>query len=121
MIRLCLVLSLFAAVAATDPAVFTVTPQEPLVGGTVGYMTADGSAVAGLDYQSASGELTFSAGDPAPQAVTVAVTGDAIVEDSEAFRLVLSTGVVGTWTIENDDSAPVPAFAVTGGSAPEGN
>ena len=60
-------------------------PSEPV---TVSYATADGTAVAGEDYEATSGTLTFAAGETEQ---TVAVTVIDAVEDSgETFRLVLS-------------------------------
>ncbi len=78
---------------------------------TVAWSTADGTAKAGSDYVAASGTVTFPAGSTSQQ-VAVAILGDAIVESSESFTLVLSTPVgatIGTAsasaTIVDDDTS----------------
>lgn len=79
---------------------------------TVAYATADDTAVAGNDYTSASGTLTFSAGQTVRQ-LNVATTQDALDEDNETFTLVLSAPTNATVadgealaTIRDDDPAP---------------
>ncbi len=80
----------------------------------VNYATSDGSAKAGSDYTSASGTLTFNAGETS-KTVGVTVSGDAMVENDETITLTLSgiTGdaimddAIGTGTITNDDQATV--------------
>ena len=68
----------------------------------VNYQTVNGSAVAGQDFGSVSGSLTFSPGET-QKTVTVPILDDALVEPSETFRLRLS-GVVDAII---GDSAPV--------------
>ena len=90
---------------------------------TVQYETADGSAVAGQDYTSASGVLMFSAGATA-QTIAVPILDDEEVEQEEDFTVTLS-GVQGarlrvasaTGTIESDDLLPLElvSLQVTGG------
>jgi hypothetical protein len=60
---------------------------------TVGYATADGTATAGTDYQSASGPLTFAPGET-NKPVNVTVNPDAPAEGMETFAVDLS-GAVG--------------------------
>ncbi len=76
---------------------------------TVNYSTADGTATAPGDYQTASGTLTFAPGEIS-KTVTVFVSGDTAVEPNETFTVNLSGAVngtilggVGTGTIINDD------------------
>jgi hypothetical protein len=76
---------------------------------TVDYATADGSAVAGVDYTATSGRLTFEPGEVS-RTVEVGLIDDALPEDDETFRLTLANPVgadlvVGsaTATIEDDD------------------
>jgi len=107
----------------TTSAVFTVTlslsQSAPL---SVGFATADGTAVAGLDYTAASGTLTFAAG-VTTQTVTVTITPDANVEADETFFLRLSNPTVGTIlanplavaTVTNDD-ADLAADTLIGGT-----
>ena len=79
---------------------------------TVAYATANGSALSGQDYTSASGTLTFSAGDTA-KTVSVTVLDDAVDEGDETFTLTLSSATgasiddaQATGTISNSDSLP---------------
>jgi hypothetical protein len=84
-----------------------------VLGGTVAYATADGTAtVANNDYAPISGTLTFAPG-VTMQELTVTVNGDSQVEPVETFALNLSNPSVGTITvpqatgfISNDDEGP---------------
>lgn len=77
----------------------------------VDYATSDGTAVAGTDYVSASGTLTFAPG-VTEQAFTVTVLDDQLPEPSETVSLTLSrpsSGTLGlfrsaTLTILDDDA-----------------
>jgi uncharacterized delta-60 repeat protein len=78
---------------------------------TVDYATADGTAAAPLDYQAASGSLSFAAGETA-KTVTVFVNGDTEIEASEFFTVNLTNATnatigsgAGTGTILNDDAS----------------
>jgi ELWxxDGT repeat protein len=75
----------------TRAATFTVTlsaaTDQPV---TVAYSTADGSAVAGSDYQAKSGILTFAPGQTT-QTITVLVVGNRLPEASETFFVNLSS------------------------------
>jgi YD repeat-containing protein len=92
------------------PAVFTVTLSAPASQAVqASYTTVDGTAVAGSDYQAASGSLTIPAG-AVSTTLTVMVVGDTLYEADETFTVVLSNVVgatvakgVGTATILNDD------------------
>lgn len=57
---------------------------------TVDYATADGSAVAGIDYTAASGTLTFAPNETI-QTITVEVIGDRVPEPDKAFFVNVST------------------------------
>ena len=79
---------------------------------TVSYRTVDGTAVAGSDYKSASGELRFEPGETT-QTVTVETLADELAEDTERFTVELSAALgatvadgVGEGTISDDDDAP---------------
>ncbi|MEK6335110.1 MAG: Calx-beta domain-containing protein [Acidobacteriota bacterium] len=79
---------------------------------TVDYATVDNTAVAGFDYQSTSGVLTFQPGETSKQ-ISVLVNGDTEFEPNETFSLVLSSptnatisDAQGQGTILNDDPAP---------------
>ncbi|MCP4653786.1 MAG: hypothetical protein GY856_00055, partial [bacterium] len=79
---------------------------------TVGYATADGTATASLDYQPASGELSFPAGTTS-RTVAVAIADDSLDEEHETFLLTLANAVhavlpagSGVGTIVDDDEPP---------------
>ncbi|MCC6173804.1 MAG: FecR domain-containing protein [Chloroflexi bacterium] len=94
----------------TASFVFDVTlsrPQATPV--SVQFATADGTAMAGQDYQATSGTLTFAPGETVKQ-ITVLVIGDAAPEPDEDFFVNLSnpSGASlsvsqGTGVILNDD------------------
>ena len=56
---------------------------------TVGYATADGTAMAGTDYEETTGTLTFPAGRTT-QAIRVPIIDDDLDEAAEAFTITLS-------------------------------
>ena len=96
---------------ATDQTIgFAVSLSRAASGAvTVEYATADGTATAGEDYSSASGTLTFAAGETA-KTVSVPVLDDVIDEGQETFTLRLSnaTGAriadaEATGTVSNGD------------------
>ncbi|MEO8681843.1 MAG: DUF4082 domain-containing protein, partial [Vicinamibacterales bacterium] len=79
---------------------------------TVAYTTANGTAVAGSDYVSSAGTLTFLPGITS-QPLTITVTGDTLDEAVERFVVNLSAPVnatlddaQGAITINDDDPAP---------------
>jgi len=59
---------------------------------TADFHTADGSALAGSDYQSISGSLTFAPGQ-ASQTITLLVYGDRLSEADESFAVLLDNVV----------------------------
>src|SRR5207253_3008297 len=76
------------------------------------YITADGTAKAGLDYTTSNGTLTFAPGTTT-QTFNVPILGDTLVEGSETFTINLSkptNAAIGsasaTATILDDDSSP---------------
>ena len=76
-----------AAAAAVDFTVRLSRKSSHTV--TVDHATADGTAMAGEDYEETSGTLTFEAGETS-KTVSVPVLQDSAVEDSESFALTLS-------------------------------
>ncbi len=76
----------------TTTFTFEVELTDTLVGDpdgfTIDYMTADGTATAGADFQPTSGTLTF-AGAADTQTFTVTVLGDAVIEGNEEFFVEL--------------------------------
>jgi probable HAF family extracellular repeat protein len=107
-------------------AVFTVSRSGPLdETATVVYSTADGTALAGSDYQTASGTLTFAPGEAA-QSVAVLVNGDTQDEIDEAFIIRLSSPAnafladgLGQATIVDNDAPP--ALSINDVAIVEGN
>ncbi|HXH95035.1 MAG TPA: Calx-beta domain-containing protein [Thermoanaerobaculia bacterium] len=92
---------------------------------TVNYATADGTAIAGSDYQPASGSLTFTAGQTT-KTVTVLVNGDVTTEPNETFVVNLFnpgnasiSDAQGLGTITNDDANP--SITINDPSVVEGN
>ena len=114
--------------SGTVSAVFTLTlsqasPQTV----TVQYATAPGTAMAGTDYTTASGTVSFPAGTTT-RTVPVAVRGDTENEPDETFLVDLSgeVGAVlgdgqGRGTILDDDAAPLPVLGVGDASVTEGD
>ena len=83
---------------------------------SVGYATKNGSAVAGSDFQSASGTVTFPPGQTERE-VVVSVNGDVVDELVETFQLQLSNpsnvvlaGAAASATIVDDDTAEIAAL-----------
>ena len=108
---------------------------------TVSYDVVAGTATARLDYTSVSGTLTFQPGQTS-QSIVVPVINDTLEEKNESFTVrlsspvnaALSNGNVHTYTIMDNDRAPVVAsghltyrgsnghvyrVAVTEGAVPE--
>jgi len=112
--------------AGTSNAVFTVTlstANSRTV--TVDYATTDGTAVAGSDYDAASGTVSFAPGQTS-KTLTVAVRGDTLDEPDETILVNLSnpTNAViadsqGIGTIQDDDTASLAVndVVVTEGDA----
>ncbi len=81
---------------------------------TVNYVTTNGTATAGIDYQSRSGTVTFAPGETT-KTITVAVIGDKEHEADETFFVNLTgasagdiTDGQGVGTILNDDNSRGP-------------
>lgn len=91
---------------------FNVALSEPSSGTvTVNYATVNGTALAGSDYTTKSGTLTFTAGSTMAE-IRVSILPDRIQEANETFLVVLSNAVgvtlktsTGKGTIVNDDAA----------------
>jgi hypothetical protein len=82
--------------SGTTPFTFTVYLNTAgFQTATVNYATSDGTAIAGTDYQAASGTLTFAPGQTS-QNVTVYVYGNTIDEPDKRFYFNLSNAVNAT-------------------------
>ena len=94
---------------------------------TVDFATADGTATAGADYESASGTLTLAAGEISGT-IRVRVLDDALDEaDGETITVSLSgpvgatlDGASATGTIMDDDEPPVLTVADAAGDEAAG-
>ena len=99
--------------AGTVDAVFTVTLSAASGKAvTVAYATSGATATSGVDFDAASGVLTFAPGETS-KTITVKVKGDALPEGPESFLVALSNPVnatisdgQGTGLIVDDDGAP---------------
>lgn len=113
--------------SGTTQAVLTVTLSEASSETvTLDYSTADGTALAGSDYEAASGTLTFAPGETS-KTITVNVLSDTVVEPNETFVVNLSnaTGATiadgqGVVTITNDDVS-LPSLTISDVTKKEGN
>lgn len=105
--------AVFEGDSGTTPAQFTFTLDHPLPqDATVTYETADGSAIAGLDYVSTTGTVVFAPGETS-RTVSVKVIGDTVREPTESFELRITESSqntfrrlpngTGTGTITDDD------------------
>ncbi len=96
--------------SGTTPATFTVSLSRPSgIPITVAWATLGTDALAGQDYEDASGVVTFVPGD-VEEPITIDVYGDMVVEADEVFGVLLGApnGAViadgsGIGTILNDD------------------
>jgi hypothetical protein len=76
--------------SGSQNAIVTVRLTEPHGNNVeVSYNTADGSAVAGSDYASVSGTLTFTK-NQISKSILVPITGDRVIENDESFTVRLS-------------------------------
>src|SRR5262249_16627922 len=100
---------------------FTVTLSNPSAfTTTVDFVTANGTAVAGTDYNAATGTVTFAPGQTS-QPVSVQVIGNTLFQANRQFTVNLSNPTAsatlgtstGTGTI-NDDDAPASITVSSG-------
>lgn len=105
-------------------ATFNVTLSAPSAQATsVDYATANGTALAGQDYQAANGTITFQAGETA-KTIAINVLTDTLAEPDETFTVTISNPTnsatlaraQATGAIQNDDAVqpctPRPATRV---------
>ena len=102
--------------SGTSLMVFTVSMNAASsVAVTVGYATLDGTAIAGSDYTSTSGTLTFAPSETS-KTVSVSILGDVTLESNESVGVMLSGSTrstiaraIGRGNIQNDE----PSTAVS--------
>jgi hypothetical protein len=90
---------------------------------TVNYTTAEGTATAGLDYQTATSAVSFAPGELS-KPITITIIGDTLDEANETFLVVLSNPTnatiadgTGLGTIVDDE----PRISIKNVSKKEGN
>ena len=92
---------------------------------TVNYATADGTATAGLDYQTASGTVSFAPGETS-KPITITIIGDTLDEANETFFVNLSNPVNGV-IVDNqgqgtiNDNDPTPSLSINDVTVAEGD
>ncbi len=92
---------------------------------TVFYITADGTATDGEDYQGASGSVSWADGEVGERAFTVAILDDTTTEGDETVLVRTSTDAdfaqfdETTLTLVDDESAATTSFATSEISADE--
>ncbi len=93
---------------------------------TVDYATSNGTATAGSDYSTASGSLSFAAGDTS-KTITVTLTPDSVAEGDETITVTLSNPTNSTistasaaGTITNDDAPTISGVSPTEGTGAGG-
>jgi hypothetical protein len=112
-------------------ATFEVTRNAPAAGPvTVDYSTAAGTATSGDDFGSASGTLSWTAGESGTKTIAVPIPADSAAEGDETFSVSLShvTGadaVLGapataTATIAANEAGPTLQFGAPSAAAAEG-
>lgn len=105
---------------------FTVTLSTVSISDvSVSYRTLDGTAIAGSDYISQTGNITIPAGSQS-QTVTISVKGDTLNEQDETFLVELYSPIgsslgqfQATGTITNDDN--VPTYSINNVTVDEGS
>ena len=104
---------------------FTVTRTDTTGSFSIDYATGGGTATAPGDYDAKTGTLTFAAGGPATQTLSVTIHGDTNIESNETFNVSLSNLQVATGqaaisdgtgigTILNDDVPHLQIYEIQG-------
>ena len=92
---------------------------------TVDYSTADGTAIAGQDYTSTSGTLTFNGGETS-KTILIPIADDATTEPDEVFTVALQTsnleslGAPSKLIVTLQDRATVPNLIINSAILLEG-
>lgn len=106
------------SVMATLTVSLSAPATEPV---SVSYLTSNGTATAGVDYEAASGQISFAVGETS-KTITIRIFGDTQVEPDEEFFVTLSSPVgavlddilsSATNIITNDDVSTETDVSVT--------
>lgn len=84
---------------------------------SVAFASADGTAVAGTDYDAVSGTLTWAADDVDDRTISVTIHGDTVDEAARTFTVALSSPSDGNVL----GLAPVTTVSLTNDDAPPGS
>ena len=87
-------LAFLDSVVAVDESANTVSVSVERLGSSQGdvsveYLTVDGTARAGVDYEESGGSLTWQDGDMSPKTASVRILDDLDVESAESFQIDL--------------------------------
>ena len=115
--------------SGTSTATFTISLSGPSANATTfDIATSNGTAVAGSDYVAASANGLVIAAGATSRTFSVTINGDTATEPNETFFVSLSNAsnaAIGdgqaVGTINNDDTAALPALSVGNVSVTEGN
>jgi len=111
--------------AGTHNAAVTVNVSEPHSNSvSVDYRTANGTAIAGSDYNAVSGKLTFGKNEMS-KTILVPVIGDRAIESSETFFVNLQSAKFGAKIANNQAAVTIvddePLISINDVSTTEGN
>lgn len=85
---------------------------------TVNYATSNGTALAGSDYSSASGTLSWADGDSSTKTITIPIISDAVAEPNEAFTVTLSGATGASLGSPATATVTITETAVSSGTWP---
>ncbi|WP_293395863.1 Calx-beta domain-containing protein, partial [Nevskia sp.] len=114
--------------SGTTVANVTVSLSSPSTGTVSARLTtSNNTAIAGSDYVSRNGTISFAAGQTS-RVIPITINGDTTIEPNESFFVTMSEPVgaaigdgQGVVTIVNDDGAAPPTASIGDVSASEGN
>ncbi len=114
--------------SGTTIANVTVSLSSPSTGTVSARLTtSNNTAIAGSDYVSRNGTISFAAGQTS-RVIPITINGDTTIEPNESFFVTMSEPVgaaigdgQGVVTIVNDDGAATPTASIGDVSASEGN
>ena len=117
--------AIFEGNTGTRNAAVTVTLSEPHSNAvSVSYRTADGTAIAGSDYNAVSGTLNFAKNEMS-KTISVPVRGDRVPEPDKYFFVRLDSAKAGAKIVNGQAMVTIvddePRISINDVSLPEGN